>query len=1311
MGLKDRFKKIFKSDVKEDEEIPQTDKTQPQTKEEDKKPVYKIRKPVEDVDIKSRNDPVLIETFSELDDLIRRGRDEIVLGCDIVLGDDDYYLGIPVDKYLLTIDGDGHSIDASAMGRIFNIQKGKILLKNITFKNGLCNSGAAIQVHDATVNIIGCSFESNSARQWGGALNNINGEVNIVDCEFRDNSSTFGGALNNFKGILTVNDSGFALNDAVYGGAIRSRSTLEISKSEFIKNSSANSIICSHGLSVIESSRFNENAAKNIIYNESKAFNPDLTIISTEFLKNSAANSVIFTDSKHCEISNSTFNNSSSKVAIENDSKLILNNTTIEDDSKIINRGDVVLKNRSADLKERIESTNTIEIDEKTEGLFDFGYLEDLISKSNGEIVLSEDIQIRDYESFSYEEGIILEVESLVIDGDAHTIDAGGLSRIFNITSGNITLKNMTLRGGFCKNGGGAILNSANLTIIDCIFEENKSGSMGDIIYNESTSTLDVEGSSFVSLHSSYGNSIYGEDNAVLSIRNSILNGADIRSNGTLDLNGCDLESLQIKNFAKASVSDSIFKNARISNEADLSVERCDFKFQKSADKSGVIKSSKTAVIRNCDFSDITGTVISNKGDLRLCGCNFKANSFESLPAISNSESLEIRTCNFTENTSRFQTFFNEGRMEVHETEISDNHYENASVFVNEGNLTLEASYISNNHFNGGITAVNAKNCSLKIDGCSIENNNPDAAILNNGILSIEKSFLKKNSNVLVENEKRMRISECEITENTSSGNMILNHDFTELHNNSFTGNASECMILTQNSEELSSIDIVGCSFAENDISSSIIYNDSKSCFIDQSEFTGNSIRGNAIRNVSSMTLNNVNIEEGTKAILNEGSISIKKDKYGAQNMISGPGEIITSTIPRGESFDFTYLDGLIHGSGMREIVLDRDITFKNYEMDFFEGGIELDVDDMVIDGKGITIDAASKTRIFHVTGKNITIKNIIFKNGHSHKNYNNPFNSDGAAIFTVKCTGLTVINCKFMDSTSERCAGSIRNNGNLKVKDCIFQNNESHIGAGALLNCGDMILDGCTFDSNRARRAAGAIHNAGDLKITGSTLNANSVSNGGGGAIANRGTLTIEESSINDNTAINGGAIFSDSMLHLTRCSLEDNSAQSGGAICNMGFAKVTLWDCSMKNNTAESLGGVLSNLGGEVSLRKCILKSNVSDKQKNVLGGAIFNEGYLQVSSSCFIDNGAYMGGSIYNRNSYLSINSACLFADNSAGWGGAIYDENGSLHLMNSTFRSNISRSYGGAVLAMRQKDVRVKSCDFEHNIPDDIFHNDQ
>ena len=82
-----------------------------------------------------------------------------------------------------------------------------------------------------------------------------------------------------------------------------------------------------------------------------------------------------------------------------------------------------------------------------------------------------------------------------------------------------------------------------------------------------------------------------------------------------------------------------------------------------------------------------------------------------------------------------------------------------------------------------------------------------------------------------------------------------------------------------------------------------------------------------------------------------------------------------------GSSKNFKYLDDLIH-SGVKEIVLDRDIVLGKREESKYEMGIELDVDDLVIDGNGFTIDAKEKARIFKVTGKNIIIKNITLKNG-----------------------------------------------------------------------------------------------------------------------------------------------------------------------------------------------------------------------------------------------------------------------------------------------------------------------------------------
>ena len=73
---------------------------------------------------------------------------------------------------------------------------------------------------------------------------------------------------------------------------------------------------------------------------------------------------------------------------------------------------------------------------------------------------------------------------------------------------------------------------------------------------------------------------------------------------------------------------------------------------------------------------------------------------------------------------------------------------------------------------------------------------------------------------------------------------------------------------------------------------------------------------------------------------------------------------------------NFKYLDELIH-SGAKEIILDSDIFLdSNEELEYLKG-IELDVNNIVIDGNGHTIDANGKARIFKSSSRNIMIKNI----------------------------------------------------------------------------------------------------------------------------------------------------------------------------------------------------------------------------------------------------------------------------------------------------------------------------------------------
>ena len=73
----------------------------------------------------------------------------------------------------------------------------------------------------------------------------------------------------------------------------------------------------------------------------------------------------------------------------------------------------------------------------------------------------------------------------------------------------------------------------------------------------------------------------------------------------------------------------------------------------------------------------------------------------------------------------------------------------------------------------------------------------------------------------------------------------------------------------------------------------------------------------------------------------------------------------------------FTYLDEKIQESN--RIIIDCDIVMNEIEQKFYEGGIELDKDDLIIDGlkkdnSKSVIDGNNLSRIFLVIGKNIKI-------------------------------------------------------------------------------------------------------------------------------------------------------------------------------------------------------------------------------------------------------------------------------------------------------------------------------------------------
>lgn len=108
---------------------------------------------------------------------------------------DDFKLttGVFINKDI-TINGNGHVIDAMGKSRIFNINYGnglsfyKVTLKNITFKNGNAKiyGGAILNFADLTID--NCYFTNNNAGTAGGAVNSL-GALTLKNSKFNKNSA------------------------------------------------------------------------------------------------------------------------------------------------------------------------------------------------------------------------------------------------------------------------------------------------------------------------------------------------------------------------------------------------------------------------------------------------------------------------------------------------------------------------------------------------------------------------------------------------------------------------------------------------------------------------------------------------------------------------------------------------------------------------------------------------------------------------------------------------------------------------------------------------------------------------------------------------------------------------------------------------------------------------------------------------------------------------------------------------------------------------------------------------------------------
>jgi autotransporter family porin len=163
-----------------------------------------------------------------------------------------------------------------------------------------------------------------------------------------------------------------------------------------------------------------------------------------------------------------------------------------------------------------------------------------------------------------------------------------------------------------------------------------------------------------------------------------------------------------------------------------------------------------------------------------------------------------------------------------------------------------------------------------------------------------------------------------------------------------------------------------------------------------------------------------------------------------------------------------------------------------------------------------------------------------------------------------------------------------------------------------------------------------------------------------------------------NAGTIINGTGtnwifqIISGITLNIKKITITNGTRSYGGAIYNQGNLNIT--GCTFTNNTATFAAGAIINDGGTLSITNCTFTSNAATSY----GGAIFNiaTGILNVTGGTFNFNTATMG------------------------YGGAIYNDN-AMNITGSTFTSNAATNYGGAIYNNAVLPVSVTGCTLTGN----------
>ncbi|PWB84708.1 Ig-like domain repeat protein [Methanobrevibacter thaueri] len=741
------------------------------------------------------------------------------------------------------------------------------------------------------------------------------------------------------------------------------------------------------------------------------------------------------------------------------------------------------------------------------------------------------------------------------------------LNGVLTVYRSNITnnLKNITIRSG--NNGDllvGVVVTTGDTFIIDSYFANN-TGSWGGAIsslgyMNTNPYTLNVIDTTFEGNNATFGGAIFVESSN-LKVDNCTFEnnkGVGVGSTGTSNTHGGAI--VVFPTGASANISDSTF----IGNSAnaggavsfagvdgDTTVDNCTF-INNAANDGGAVylwtQGDATVTVENSEFEGNTagwGSAISTEGTLKLSNNTIAGDA----TAIGNWDGsitselivtvLDAETHTFIEDVNLYAVvtddngnLIEDNTLKFYIDELATSYgavynstsgrYERSVAITTPGTYTVTVTSDSNNLTITTGTIVVIKKGSFtdlqyqldNLEGNTFElpydftyNETVDSALVNGIVLDQGISIDGKGYTISGNNQARVfnvtsnmiMLSNMTIRDGKAdkgAGLYINKGEMFMAENVNFINNTATYRGGAIYTEGLVGID--GCVIDSNDITyrasnddngGAAIYNNGGIVYINNTAVTNN-LKDIVIRDGNDGHLINA-------VIFNFGGAVIINNSYVANNTGSW-------------------------GAGIYQ-----------------NNGSVLEAYNTVFEGNNATFGSA-----IYNEGGMLTVDNCTFNdNAAVGIGSSGTAETQGAAILVMsEGSSATITNSKFNRNTA-KLGGAV-----------------SLAGVGE-----DSIIDNCTFTDNVADISGGAVYlwsDTADLEIADSTFTGNSAVDGGAVYYSSHSDLTVTGSNFTNNTANYGGAIENEGYGDLAVDNskfVENEAAVSGGAIISSGNASVT--------------------------------------------------------------------------------------------------------------------------------------------------------